>query len=177
MRILGLDLGGKRIGVAVSDELGFLAHAVTTVHRRNRNADVAELARLVAAQEAELVVIGLPLHLNGDVGHEAVKAQKFGTFLAGHLTVPITYWDERLTTVEAARLLAEAGVSPKKARLQIDAAAASVLLQSYLDSHPEIRRGYYDPDREQWLPFPATLPPLADDNDPAALPVLADDND
>ena len=163
MRILGLDLGGNRIGVAVSDELGFLAHAVTTVHRTNRNADVAALARLVAEQEAGLVVIGLPLHLNGDLGHEAAKAQKFGTFLAGHLTVPITYWDERLTTVEAARLLAEAGVSPKKARLQIDA-AASVLLQSYLDSHPEIRRGYYDPDREQWLPFPETLPALADED-------------
>lgn len=160
MRILGLDLGGKRIGVAVSDELGFLAHAVTTVHRRNRNADVADLVRLVAEQEAGLVVIGLPLHLNGDLGHEALKAQKFGSYLAERLPVPITYWDERLTTVEAARLLAEAGVSAKKARLQIDAAAAAVLLQSYLDSHPEIRRGYYDPDREQWLPFPARLPEL-----------------
>jgi putative Holliday junction resolvase len=163
MRILGLDLGGKRIGVAVSDELGFLAHAVTTVHRRNRNADVAALARLVAEQEAGLVVIGLPLHLNGDLGHEAQKAQKFGAFLAGHLAVPITYWDERLTTVEAARMLAEAGVSPRKAREQIDAAAATVLPQSYLDSHPEIRRGYYDPEREQWLPFPESLPDPAND--------------
>src|SRR5690349_9478378 len=137
MRILGLDLGGKRIGVAVSDELGFLAHAVTTVHRRNRNADVAALARLVAAQAAGLVVIGLPLHLNGDLWHEAQKAREFGAFLAGHLAVPLTCWDERLTTVEAARMLAEAGVSARKAREQSDAAAGTVHLQSCLDSHPE----------------------------------------
>src|SRR5690349_2242811 len=158
MRSLALDLGGKRIGVAVSDELGFLAHAVTTIHRRNRNADIATIAHLVAEQAAGLLVIGLPLHLGGELGHEAAKAQKFGTILAAHLPVPIVYWDERLTTVEAARLLAEAGVPPRKIREQIDAAAAAVLLQSYLDSHPEIRRGYYDPEREQWLPFPETLP-------------------
>ena len=160
MRILALDLGGKRIGVAVSDELGFLAHAVTTIHRLNRNADIAAILRLLAEQQAGLLVIGLPLHLNGAPGREAEKAQRFGEVLAPHLSVPIVFWDERLTTVEAARLLAEAGVSPKRARAQIDAAAATVLLQSYLDSHPEIRRGYYDPERGQWLPFPESLPPL-----------------
>ena len=158
MRVLALDLGGKRIGVAISDELGFLARALTTVHRRNRNADMAALAALVLGEGAGLVVIGLPLHLNGDLGREAEKAQKFGAILAAHIAVPITFWDERLTTVEAARLLAEAGVSPKKARLQIDAAAAAVLLQSYLDSHSSMRSGYYDPEREQWLPYPEALP-------------------
>ena len=160
MRILALDLGGKRIGVAVSDELGFLARGLTTIHRRNRNADLAAIVRLVEEQQAGLVVIGLPLHLSGAAGHEAAKAEKFGTVLAPHLPVPITYWDERLTTVAAARMLAEAGVSPKKARERIDAAAAAVLLQSYLDSHPEIRRGYYDPERGQWLPYPESLPDL-----------------
>src|SRR5215204_680022 len=102
MRILALDMGGKRIGVAVSDELGFLARGLTTIHRRNRNADIATIARLVEEQQAGLVIIGLPLHLSGAAGHEAAKAEKFGTVLAPHLSVPIAYWDERLTTVAAA---------------------------------------------------------------------------
>src|SRR3954453_9685424 len=146
MRILALDLGGKRIGVAVSDELGLLARPLTTIQRRNRNADIAVIARLVEEQQAGLVVLGWPLHLSGVAGHQAAKTEKFGTVLAPHLPVPIAYWDERLTTVAAARMLAEAGLSPKQARTQIDAAAAMVLVPSRLDSHPEIRRGYYDPE-------------------------------
>lgn len=134
-RILALDLGRKRIGVAVSDELGIVARALTTLESRGRNADAAAIVALVDAQTAGRVLIGLPLHLSGEHGAQADKVRKFGTYLAGRLAVPVEYWDERYTTVEAARLLRAAGVAPQKQRDQIDAAAAAILLQSYLDAH------------------------------------------
>ncbi len=135
MRILAVDPGSKRIGVAVSDELGLLARPLTTILTRGRNVDATTIAALVAEQQAGRVVVGLPLPLHGATGLQAEKVRKFGTYLAAQLAVPVEYWDERFTSVEAARLLRRAGVPFRKQRDQIDATAAAVLLQSYLDAH------------------------------------------
>jgi putative Holliday junction resolvase len=143
MRILALDLGRKRIGVAVSDELCLVARTLTTLQARGRNADAAAIAALVTEQDAERVIVGLPLHLSGETGAQAEKVQKFGAYLATQLSVPVEYWDERYTTVEASRLLTQAGIHPRKQRDQIDATAAAVLLQSYLDSHPHLQSGAF----------------------------------
>ncbi len=145
MRILALDLGNKRIGVAVSDELEVLARALATLPARGRNADAEAIAALAAEQEAGRVILGLPLSLSGEDGPQALKVRKFGTYLAGVLSVPLEYWDERFTTVEAARLLRANGVAPRKQRDQIDATAAAILLQSYLDSHAPPRLPGQDP--------------------------------
>ncbi len=143
MRILALDLGRKRIGVAVSDELCLVARALPALAARGRNADAAAIAALVAEHAAARVIAGLPLHLNGSHGLQADRVQKFGAYLATQLAVPVEYWDERFTTVEAARLLTQAGISPRKQRDQIDSTAAAILLQSYLDAHPHLQSGAF----------------------------------
>ncbi len=135
MRVLALDLGGKRIGVAISDELGVVARTLSTIPARGRNVDAATIAALVREHAAGLVLVGLPLHLSGAAGSQAGKVRKFGAYLGTQLAVPVAYWDERYTTVEAARLLTQSGVAPRKQRAQIDATAAAILLQSYLDAH------------------------------------------
>ena len=89
------------------------------------------------------MIVGLPLHLSGETGIQAEKVQKFGAYLATQLSVPVEYWDERYTTVEASRLLTQAGIHPRKQRDQIDATAAAVLLQNYLDSHPHLQSGAF----------------------------------
>jgi putative holliday junction resolvase len=143
VRVLALDLGRKRIGVAVSDELCLVARTLTTILSRGRNADAAAIAALVQEQRAGRVIVGLPLHLSGEAGAQASKVHKFGAYLATQLAVPVEYWDERFTSVEASRLLSQAGISPRKQRDQIDATAAAVLLQSYLDAHPHLQSGAF----------------------------------
>lgn len=143
--MLALDLGRKRIGVAVSDELCLVARTLTTIQARGRNADAAAIATLAQAQQVDRVIVGLPLHLSGAAGAQADKVRKFGAYLATQIAVPVEYWDERYTTVEAARLLSQEGVTPRKQRGQIDATAAAILLQSYLDSHPHLHSGALSP--------------------------------
>ncbi|MGI8587426.1 MAG: Holliday junction resolvase RuvX [Chloroflexia bacterium] len=135
MRVLALDLGSKRIGVAVSDELRMVARPLTAILSRGRNADAAAIAGLVTEQAAGLVLVGLPLPLSGAHGPQAGKVRKFGDYLAAQLAVPVEYWDERFTTLEASRLLTRSGVRPRDQRDQIDSAAAAVLLQSYLNAN------------------------------------------
>ncbi|HUS15381.1 MAG TPA: Holliday junction resolvase RuvX [Chloroflexia bacterium] len=135
MRVLAIDPGRKRIGVAISDELQMVARPLPAIQARGRNADAAALAALVRAEGVGQVVVGLPLPLHGTAGPQAGRVQKFGDYLATQLAVPLTYWDERFTTVEAGRLLSQAGIPPRKQRDHIDSAAAAVLLQSYLDAH------------------------------------------
>ena len=134
MKYLGIDVGKRRIGVAASDILGLLARPVETVHSVSLNADTARIAQIAADLQAEAIVIGDPLHMNGDAGVMSSRAHKFGEKLREVSGLPVEYCDERLTSVEAQRILQESGVSPKKARLQIDAVAASVILQSYLNT-------------------------------------------
>ncbi len=131
MRLLGLDIGNKRIGIAVSDPTGLLATADRVLQRRSLAKDTAALAALVS--ELEAVVVGLPLHLDGRAGEQAELVRRFVERLKPHITVPVIFWDERLSTRGAQVLLREAGLGAADRAARIDAAAAAVILQSYLD--------------------------------------------
>ena len=137
MRILGLDVGERRIGVAIADESVRVALPVTVVERREPPADLDAIARLVQEQGAEAVVIGLPISLNGSLGPQAQTVKAFGQELSARLALPIEYWDERLSSVEAGRRLASAGRRGPKAKARRDAAAAAIILQGYLDSQAQ----------------------------------------
>lgn len=134
MRTLGLDVGKRRIGVAVSDPLGMIARPVETLRSVSLNVDIARITEIARELEAEVIVVGDPLHMSGDVGAMSNRAHKFGAMLEEVSGIPVAYCDERLTTVEAQRILQDAGVPPKKVREQIDAMAAAVILQSYLNT-------------------------------------------
>src|SRR5947208_109092 len=134
MRTLALDIGKRRIGVAVSDPLGVVARPVETVRSVSLNVDVARITEIASNLEAEKIVIGDPLHMSGDAGTMSNRAHKFGELLRTVSNLPIHYCDDRLTSVEAQRILQEQGVPPRKAREQIDAVAAAVILQSYLNT-------------------------------------------
>jgi len=133
MRIVGLDVGERRIGVAVADERARVALPVAVIERRELSADLDAIARLVQEQGAEVIVIGLPISLNGSLGPQAQAVEAFGRELSARLPVPIEYWDERLSTVEAQRRLASAGHRGPKAKARRDALAAAIILQGYLD--------------------------------------------
>ncbi|MGQ0809778.1 MAG: Holliday junction resolvase RuvX [Nitrospiraceae bacterium] len=133
-RILALDYGTKRIGVALSDEMGWIAQPLETYERRNLAADIAHIGKLVTMHEVGAIVVGLPLRLNGEAGPAAQAVQQFIGELERVLTVPITTWDERMTTKSAEQLLIAADVSRKKRKGTVDRVAAALLLQSYLES-------------------------------------------
>ncbi|OGW49719.1 MAG: Holliday junction DNA helicase RuvA [Nitrospirae bacterium RBG_19FT_COMBO_42_15] len=133
MRILGLDFGDKRIGVAVSDEMGWSAQAVKTINRRSAAEDVKQIKEIAEEYEADEIIVGLPVNMNGTLGPGAEKVNNFISLLKGHIAVPINTWDERLSTVAAERNLIDAGLSRKKRKDVIDMLAASVILQGYLD--------------------------------------------
>jgi putative Holliday junction resolvase len=132
-RALGVDLGSKRIGLALSDETGFLASAHSVLASRGRARDAAAIAEVARSTGADTIVLGLPLSLSGDEGPQAEKARRFGDALAKH-ALEVHFWDERLTTLEAQRYLRDAGMRRAKRALTLDAAAAAILLQSYLDA-------------------------------------------
>ena len=137
MRILGLDVGERRIGVAAADERAQVALPVAVLERREISADLDAIARLVQEQAAEAVVVGLPISLNGSLGPQAQAVKTFAEELSARLALPVQYWDERLSTVEARHRLAEAGRRGRKARAKLDALAAAIVLQSYLDSRAQ----------------------------------------
>lgn len=132
MRLMGLDLGERRIGVAVSDPSQVLARGIAVIERRSVEKDLEAIAGLAEEYEVEAIVVGFPRRLNGTAGKEAKKAEAFAARIEAHLELPVILWDERLSTVRAARALAEGG--KRKRRLGIDAVAAVVILQDYLDS-------------------------------------------
>lgn len=136
MRALGLDVGSKTIGVAVSDELGMLAHPRVTLARKGTRADVLAVAALVEGEKAERVVVGLPLSLEGEVGHRARRVMVFVDALRAHLgeAVPVDAWDERFSTVAAERSLLEQDLSRARRKAVIDQAAAAFILQGWLDA-------------------------------------------
>ena len=134
MRVLALDVGDRRIGVAVSDPTGVLATPLLAVERRDPAADVSELLRLIEEHEASEIVVGLPRTLQGDVGIQAGKVKRFVASLSERTDVPIATVDERLSTVQAERMLSESPGRRSRDRGRVDAAAAAVILQSYLDS-------------------------------------------
>ena len=142
MRAVGLDLGSVRIGVAVSDSEGRVAVPSTTLRRgRSWAGDHEQVARLVAEQEADIVVVGLPLSMDGTEGPAARRTRKELVHLRRQLQMPVDTYDERLSTVAANRSLAEAGMNVARSREHVDEVAATVILQSWLDqrrAHPEM---------------------------------------
>ncbi|QDR80825.1 Holliday junction resolvase RuvX [Sporomusa termitida] len=135
MRILGLDVGDKTIGVAVCDELRLTAQGVEVIRRTSAAKDFSRLNELITQYEAGLVVIGLPKNMNGTIGPRGELVKEFGAALGRAAPqVEIKFWDERLSTVAAQKALIAADVSRAKRRLVIDKMAAVFILQGYLDS-------------------------------------------
>jgi len=133
-RVLALDLGKRRIGLAVSDALGITAQGLATLERRNKRADLAALGRLIREYGVTQLLMGNPLHMSGAAGRQSEWVQEFAGALEKHSGVPVRLWDERLTTVEASRVLRESGISIEKRAAAVDRLSAVILLQSYLDS-------------------------------------------
>jgi len=134
MRVLALDIGEKRIGVAVSDPSGTVATPLKVLATQSVLSDSRLLANLAEDYEVELVVVGLPLSLDGTEGAQAAEVRRIGDRLAKSLPLPFEYFDERLSSTAAKRAMTEAGVSDKAKRGSVDMVAASLFLQSFLDS-------------------------------------------
>lgn len=133
-RYLGLDVGNRRIGVAVSDELGLTAQPVMTLERRhNRREDLRSLGRLARRYAVAGIVVGNPLHLSGDVSPQAAKTQAFAAELGELTGLPIILWDERLTSREAHQILYEAGHARQEHRKVVDQVAATLILRSFME--------------------------------------------
>lgn len=137
-RIMGLDVGGKRTGVAVADELGMFASPVGFVTRGPRDRD--EFRALIDRFGITRIVAGLPASLSGREGQQAADVRAYAEDLADDLDLPLDYWDERLTSTIAERALIDRGLNRTKRREQIDAVAAAVMLQNYLDAQANRRR-------------------------------------
>ena len=134
MRILALDLGEKRIGVAVSDELLMTAQGLCVIASKGAAKDLEQIAELIRNQAVSMIVLGLPRNMDGSIGPMAEKVREFGRLLQNqHPDVPVEYWDERLTTAGAQRMLIGADVSRVKRRQVVDKVAAVLILQGYLD--------------------------------------------
>jgi putative Holliday junction resolvase len=134
MRILALDHGTVRIGVAVSDELKMIATPLEYIPAEPFADFLVRLKEILRDKEVELILIGMPRNMNGSYGPAALKVQEFVAVLNSALTVPIKLWDERLTSTQANRFLIEGGVRRDQRKQKVDRAAAAILLQSYLDS-------------------------------------------
>ena len=133
MRIMGLDVGTKTIGVAVSDELGWTAQGVKTIYRRSIEYDMAELDKLIVEYQVGEIMIGLPLNMNGTPGPSVDMAKAVGAELDKRHNIKITYRDERCSTMAATRILLDGDLSRKKRKKVIDKMAAVFVLQGYLD--------------------------------------------
>ena len=132
-RILALDVGKKRIGLAVSDELGFTAQGLETLQRTRIREDLGKLKHIAERWNVHTLLIGRPLHLSGDESRQSEYTKEFAQRLAKHLGLPLEFWDERLTSVEADRVLRNAGASLEQRKRSIDKLAAVLLLESYLE--------------------------------------------
>jgi putative Holliday junction resolvase len=134
MRILALDHGTKRIGVAVSDELKLIAQPLEYIPAEPFADFLARLKELLRDKQVEMILVGLPRNMNGSYGPAALKVQEFVAALKTAVTAPIKTWDERLTSAQANRFLIEGNVRRDKRKEKVDQTAAAILLQSYLDS-------------------------------------------
>ena len=140
MRSIGLDIGDARIGVAVSDASGTVASPVAVLDARALEVDVRPLARLVEEYEAEMLVVGVPVTLGGEEGPQAGHVRERADRLGDAVGLPVAYWDERLSSAEARRLMREAGMSDRDQRGAVDKVAAALILQAWLDSRREQAR-------------------------------------
>jgi len=139
-RILGLDVGERRIGVAISDASARLAAPLTTINAKPQEQALARIAALARQEEAVAVVVGLPLTLRGEIGPQAEVVRRFATALEAVVGLPIHLFDERLSTAAAEQQLRDLGVKPEKRKQQIDQVAAAIILQDFLD-HQRSREG------------------------------------
>ncbi|MDI6600720.1 MAG: Holliday junction resolvase RuvX [Thermoanaerobacteraceae bacterium] len=134
MRILGIDLGDKTIGLAVSDPTGLFSQPVKTLNRIGIKKDIEAVKEVITEYQIEKIVIGLPRNMNGSLGPQSEKIMQFANSLKEVTGLEVVLWDERLTTVAAEKVLLEADLSRKKRKRVIDSVAASIILQGYLES-------------------------------------------
>ncbi|MEN6371511.1 MAG: Holliday junction resolvase RuvX [Armatimonadota bacterium] len=135
MKLMGLDIGEKRIGVALSDDTGSFAFPFTTIVRTvSEKADLRSIVRIIEEENVSKVIAGIPIMLSGQEAVQAEKIRAFAGKLARRLRIPLEYWDERYSTAEAERMLIDAGKSREARKNIIDKAAAAVILQSYIDA-------------------------------------------
>ncbi len=133
-RILGMDVGSRRIGLAISDPLGITAQGLDTIHRQNKRVDLAQLERVIREHAVSEIVMGLPLRMSGAEGIQAEKMQAFAEQIRRRFKLPVHLWDERLTSAQANRLLKETEMSIKRRGAVVDQMAAVLILQSWMDS-------------------------------------------
>ena len=134
MRILGLDMGSKRIGLAVSDALGITAQGLVTLERKDEKTVLEFLKNIIKEKDVTEIVVGLPLNMDGSSGEQAKNAEGFADILKEKFGLPVKLWDERLSTMEVERIMIAGGASRAKRKKKIDKLAAQVILQGYLDS-------------------------------------------
>lgn len=138
MRIMGLDFGSRRIGVAVSDELGLTAQGLKVIPRKSKEEDLEEILSLVTQMGVGQIVVGLPKNMDGTLGKEAGKVLAWVELLRAKTRVPVTTWDERLTTVDATKVLLQADLSRKRRKEVVDKVAAVLILQGFLDQQRRV---------------------------------------
>jgi putative holliday junction resolvase len=136
-RVLALDVGTKRIGVAVTDPLGLTAQGLETIERQNKRRDLEVLGKILKKYEVGEIVVGLPLRLSGVEGPQSEKMRRFAADLHKHVGLTVHLWDERWTSTEANRLLRETELSIKKRGQAVDRMAAILILQSWMEAHPK----------------------------------------
>jgi putative holliday junction resolvase len=135
-RVLALDVGSKRIGVAVTDPLGITAQGLDTIQRQNKRRDFEALRQVIAKYEVAEIVVGLPLRLSGAEGTQSEKMRRFAGDLGAHFGLTVHLWDERWTSTQANRLLRETELSIEKRGRAVDRMAAILILQSWMEAHP-----------------------------------------
>lgn len=133
-RLLGVDFGTRRIGLAISDPDRRIASPLSTYHRQSPSKDARHFQELVKTEQVARIVVGLPVHTSGREGEKAAEARAFGQWLQKTIGLPVMFWDERFTTADAERALWDAGLSHQQRKARRDKVAATVLLQSYLDA-------------------------------------------
>lgn len=140
-RILALDVGKKRIGLAVSDELGLTAQGIETLQRDRIREDLEKLRNIAEKWRVGLLLVGKPLHMSGDESRQSEYTREFAERLGNHLGLPVVFWDERLTSAEAERLLREGGATLAQRKKAVDRMAAVLLLESYLEHRSAQQQG------------------------------------
>jgi putative holliday junction resolvase len=141
---LGLDVGGKRIGVAGCDGLGMMATGITTIWRTSFQEDLAQLSEIIQERSVEILVLGLPYTMDGKIGSQAKQVQKFGRRVSAALEISIEYVDERLTSYAAEEMMKAANISVSQNKGTIDRIAAAVILQQWLDARIDRSKSYLD---------------------------------
>jgi putative Holliday junction resolvase len=146
IRTMGLDIGTRTIGVAISDELGIAAHGLKTIRRKSLEEDLKEIATIIRELEIDKIVVGLPKKMDGTLGTQAEIVFQWIEVLKDKIHVPVVTWDERLSTVGASKILLEADLSRKKRKKVIDKVAAVLILQGYLEQSGRTDHGDLFPD-------------------------------